>query len=86
MQVEFCKVFQKDEIFFREISFALYTVGSVTGDEGKLKANRSCLNLSNECSINVQHKKSSDEFLCVQNVGILARKRIMKQFAQRWRK
>ena len=25
-------------------------------------------------------------FVCVQNVAILARKRIMKQFAQRWRK
>ena len=49
--------------------------------------------------VNVQHQKSSDEFFsmyntknqvmnffCVQNVAILARKRIMKQFAQRWRK
>ena len=39
--------FPKRRFFFREISFALPTVGRVTGDKGNLKANWSCLNLSN---------------------------------------
>ena len=45
-KLEFCnsKFSKKMNFFFCEITFALYTVGRVTGDEGKLKANGSCLN------------------------------------------